>query len=86
MASGDKLRQPAPSSPLTLELDLTVLKDITAGGDIAPDIGIKIGAKIRTTVRTSVKTKVRAHQQRMIYPKAFIPLRRARPLLLTNLL
>jgi hypothetical protein len=46
MASGDKLRQPAPSSPLTLDLDLTVLKDITAGGDVAPDIGIKIGAKI----------------------------------------
>jgi hypothetical protein len=45
MTSEDKLRHPAPCSPLTLDHGLTVLKDETVDSGTAADTVIRINAK-----------------------------------------
>jgi hypothetical protein len=71
MTSGDKLGHQAPSSLLTLDHGLTVLNDVTVGGGTA--------ANVKTMTRLNARNKPRAHRQRMIHSKSFIPSLRACP-------
>jgi len=79
MTSGDKLRHPAPSSPLTLDHGLTVLNDETVDSGTASD------ADTDAVTRINARNKSRAPRQRMIHSISIIPLLHAHPPLVPKL-